>query len=367
MRLSDREIQTCLESGELIVIGPRPDLPFDRYKQVQPCSIDLRLDAHFYRYNSNITQFNVKDLDNIWDYAERFHVEDGQPIVIDPNSIIFGQIYEQLRIPCDVSGKIVGRSRFARLGLSIHATGDFINPEFEGAMPLQIINHNRFPIVIYPYMNICQLVLVKLTSRPIVPYPMKSSNPYHQERVASPSVCQTDAVLQRKPPVPTIHEEVEKRLVDKYLKDQERSELIKGLSINFNEQHKMSQSNSPSTILISGSNIGVFNPGQIIGDVRSTIEAIPSKSETDDIRETLSGILSFVESSRAILSDESQREILEYASDLSKQATLADKHRASKSTLKAMVSGLGELIRTVAAGSSLWVAWGPALKAYFNI
>jgi dCTP deaminase len=162
MRLSDREIHTEIESGNLVVVGPRKDFPFDKYKQVQPCSIDLRLDNLFHRFKEDVRQFDIKDLDHVWDYMSTLQIGDGEPIVINPGEILFGQIYEQLKIPADTSGKIVGRSRFARLGLSIHATGDFINPEFEGAMPLQIINHNKIRIVIYPHINICQLITLHI-------------------------------------------------------------------------------------------------------------------------------------------------------------------------------------------------------------
>ncbi len=77
-----------------------------------------------------------------------------------------GRVYEKLHIPERYAGKIEGRSSFARLGLSIHATGDFINPGWSGFMPLQLYNAGEYPIVITPYLPLCQLMLIPLSGLP---------------------------------------------------------------------------------------------------------------------------------------------------------------------------------------------------------
>lgn len=90
-----------------------------------------------------------------------------------------------------MSARIEGRSRVARLGLTVHCTGDYINPGFAGAMPLQIINHNFFPIVLYPYIGICQMILYELSEVPLVSYLERSSlpyNTYYNETNPSPSI-----------------------------------------------------------------------------------------------------------------------------------------------------------------------------------
>jgi hypothetical protein len=62
--------------------------------------------------------------------------------------------------------KIEGRSSFARLGLTVHCTGDFINPVWDGFMPLRLTNHGTLPIRIAPFFPICQLMIVPLASPP---------------------------------------------------------------------------------------------------------------------------------------------------------------------------------------------------------
>lgn len=124
--------------------------------------------------------------------VERY--EDGQLIVIAPGEVIYSQIYELMWIGDNFSARVEGRSRVARLGLSVHCTGSYINPGFCGAMPLQLINHNKFPITIYPYIGICQLVLFQISGEPLVKYSERSRiyNPYFDERIAGPSVLRPD-------------------------------------------------------------------------------------------------------------------------------------------------------------------------------
>jgi dCTP deaminase len=192
MILSDSDIHDYLDSGELVILGAEPKYPFEASKQVQPCSVDLRLGNRFLRFGNGIDELDVKNIADISNLMEEEIIADQEKIFLLPNSILFGQIYEQLRLPSNCCGYIEGRSRFARLGLSVHVTGGFINPEFEGAMPLQIVNNNNFPIVIYPFMGICQMLLHRISSIPTVPYPRRSNNPYHGELNAGPSFLNQD-------------------------------------------------------------------------------------------------------------------------------------------------------------------------------
>jgi hypothetical protein len=81
-------------------------------------------------------------------------------------SNILAHTYEKLTIPNDCGGKIEGRSSFARLGLGVHFASDFINPGYRGQLPIQLFNYGENDIIIFPYIPICQLVLVKLMNQP---------------------------------------------------------------------------------------------------------------------------------------------------------------------------------------------------------
>lgn len=195
MQLNDKDIYKAMVNGDLLFVGANPKYPFVKDKQVQPASVDLRLGNRIIRFKEDIENFDIKDIKDIEKYLSIQYVNEGEPIEARPNEILFAQVYEQIAIPDYLSARVEGRSRVARLGISIHCTGDYINPGFAGAMPLQIINHNYFPIILYPYISICQMFLYKLTDEPLIPYMQRSNlpyNTYYNETNPSPSILSVD-------------------------------------------------------------------------------------------------------------------------------------------------------------------------------
>ncbi len=198
MQLSDCQIHEAIRTGELAFGCPLVDYPFRPEVQVQPASVDLRLGNRVVRYPKDLTEFNVRDLKTVGDILEVQYIPAGAEIRIGPQEIVFAQVYEQIAIGDRFSGRIEGRSRMARLGLSVHCTGDYINPGFSGAMPLQLVNHNSFTVVLYPFMTVCQLIIYQLTSRPLVSYAERSVLPFNQyygETNPSPSILHKDAEI----------------------------------------------------------------------------------------------------------------------------------------------------------------------------
>jgi deoxycytidine triphosphate deaminase len=188
MYLSDNDIREVLP--ELEFSTDHPDYPFDEKEQIQPCSIDLRLSNVFWSRRRahwvhrilkrgptvDLRQSHVEEIDprREWRKSE---LTDGQSMTIWPGEVLMTRIYESFRVPDEYAGKIEGRSSYARIGLAVHCTGDFINPGWNGFMPLQLVNASPFPIKILPYLPICQLMLVSLSSKP--------SSTYGDEKLAS--------------------------------------------------------------------------------------------------------------------------------------------------------------------------------------
>lgn len=231
MQLNDKDIYRAMVNGDLLFVGADPKYPFVKDKQVQPASVDLRLGNRIIRFKKDIKSFDIKDIKKIEEYLSIEYINEGDAIEVRPNEILFAQIYEQIAIPDYLSARIEGRSRVARLGISIHCTGDYINPGFAGAMPLQIINHNHFAIILYPYISICQMFLYKLTDEPLVPYMQRSNlpyNTYYNETNPSPSNLSADWEDGR-PDNTTILEKKIRILVENYYNtvEQERDYAIK--------------------------------------------------------------------------------------------------------------------------------------------
>lgn len=183
MYLTDHEITTL--EAQLQIEGPNAEHPFESARQIQPCSIDLRVSDVFWKprrrrqlwrklmpwreITIDLGRSNIHVLDPIRDW-KRVVVKEGQFITIKPGHTIMARVYERFRMPSDCAGKIEGRSSFARLGLAIHCTGDFINPGWEGYMPLQLANLGPYPLRLGPYFSICQLMLMRLPSQPTRSY-----------------------------------------------------------------------------------------------------------------------------------------------------------------------------------------------------
>ena len=179
MYLADRELKALLP--ELRIETSHPGHRFLPSEQIQPCSVDLRVSNYFWKPSRrrrrwrrwpwqpppavDLRAAHVHELDARRDWRP-FVLDEGDVETIKPGQILMGRVYERFEVPRSCAGKIEGRSSYARLGLFVHSTGDFINPGWGGYMPLQLFNAGPYPIRITPFLPICQLKLVRLTSEP---------------------------------------------------------------------------------------------------------------------------------------------------------------------------------------------------------
>lgn len=124
--------------------------PFDE-KYVQPSSYDL----HF-RLNKGVIVPPLADETNV--------VENFSRIVLPPNELVLISTMEKVHIPNGYVARVEGVSSLARIGLLVHITSGFIDPNFMGHITLEIVNMNRYPIVLQDGARICQLVVEKLDS-----------------------------------------------------------------------------------------------------------------------------------------------------------------------------------------------------------
>lgn len=188
MYLSDKDIRAKLSEMQIEVNNS--EYPFNPNEQVQPCSIDLRLSNIFWE------PMRVKSIDlrrsRLLDLSPRRYwkkriLQKGECITLKPGRLLLGRIYEKFTIPVDCGGKIEGRSSFARMGLGIHCTGDFINPGYRGHMPLQLFNYSPNPIKIFAYIPICQLMLIRVSNEPLRKYGLEELQSKYMDDDGGPS------------------------------------------------------------------------------------------------------------------------------------------------------------------------------------
>ncbi len=200
MLLSDGDIRRILtdlnfETGD-------PQRPFKPNEQIQPASIDLRLDRCFWfprrsrRKRISFLSASLSELE-MQRLFERRCFRLGEGVTLRPGELVLGRTFETFTLPNGCAGKLEGRSTFARLGLSIHCTGDFINPGWRGRMPLQLVNHGRVPVVLTPYVDICQLLIFRTTALSEKAYGSGELSSKYMNEDGEPSRVWMDARLKK--------------------------------------------------------------------------------------------------------------------------------------------------------------------------
>ena len=183
--LNDAEIRNFLNKGK-IVIEPMPE-----DIQIQPASVDLRLDDAYIIINPmKIPYFDSKG-DNIPDTSKIQRFTKEKPLVLQPHMFVLCQTMEKVKIPPNLLARVEGRSSIGRLGVAIHITAGFIDPGFEGNITLEVVNLNNIPVILYPKQRVCQIVFEELTAESERPYG-SNHNKYQGQRYPTPSAIYDD-------------------------------------------------------------------------------------------------------------------------------------------------------------------------------
>lgn len=131
--------------------------PLD-YSQIGPGSVDLSLGNDFRIFEKHQNIYHIKDDSHFEDVTRAVHVDDGCYVVISPGEMILGITKEKITLSESISGRLEGRSRFARFGLAVHVTAGFMQPGISNQQVLEIVNLGHTPIALYPGTKICQFV-----------------------------------------------------------------------------------------------------------------------------------------------------------------------------------------------------------------
>ena len=149
--LIGNEIKKALQEHR-IAVEPLDD------SQIGPGSIDLSLGNDFRIFEKQQNVYHITDDSHFEDVTRSVHVPDGDYIIISPNEMILGITKEKITLSNDISGRLEGRSRFARFGLAVHVTAGFMQPGISNQQVLEIVNLGHTPIALYPGTKICQFI-----------------------------------------------------------------------------------------------------------------------------------------------------------------------------------------------------------------
>jgi dCTP deaminase len=180
MILSDRSIREAVAAGRITIDPYEP-------ANVQPSSIDIRLDRYF-RVFRNHTARVIDVKENQEDLTELVEIGNDDSFILHPGEFVLGATAERIGLADDLVARIEGKSSLGRLGLLIHSTAGFIDPGFDGHITLELANVANLPITLYPMMKVGQVSFLQMTTPAENPYGSKSAgSKYQGQRGPTPS------------------------------------------------------------------------------------------------------------------------------------------------------------------------------------
>ncbi len=171
--LCRNEIKKLLSTGEL-KIEPMPD-----ETAFGPASVDLTLHNEFRVFkNHGLDVVEVSEGVDFNEFTEKVTVAEGEKLLLLPGCACLAITRETVSLPKNLAGMLEGRSRFARLGLSVHVTAGFISPGVSNRTVLEIFNCSPLALHLIPGVRICQFVFFSVQGD-AEPYSGRFVNQHH--------------------------------------------------------------------------------------------------------------------------------------------------------------------------------------------
>jgi dCTP deaminase len=178
--LSDGSIRKELAQGRIVID------PLDE-SDIQPSSVDLRVDRYFRVFRNDTTPFIDPKLPQE-DLTELVEVADGKAFILHPGEFVLGSTHERVALPDDLVARLEGKSSLGRLGLLIHSTAGFVDAGWDGHLTLELSNVANLPIAIYPGMKIGQISFIRMDAAAEHPYGSETTgSKYQGQRGPTPS------------------------------------------------------------------------------------------------------------------------------------------------------------------------------------
>ena len=148
MILGKEEILKEVKKGNLKIEPFNP-------RNIKGSSIDLTLDNKFRLFTKDVTGE---------DYRKYSKLITKKEIILKPGDFVLGITKERLTLK-KLCGWLQGRTTYARLGLGIHVTANFIHPGVSNKQVLEIKNLNRVNVRIRAGMKVCQVIFEQVEGK----------------------------------------------------------------------------------------------------------------------------------------------------------------------------------------------------------
>ncbi len=177
------DIPMILVDWQLLDRIARGHIRIDPYdpKLVQPNSLDIRLGNHFVWYEPGTGVIDPYNPESISSHTGEVRAD---TFILHPGQFVLAETLECIGLPDNIVATIEGKSSIARLGVTLHQTGGWIDAGFRGTITLEMANVNARPVKVYAGMPIGQLVFYT-TERAENPYYKKGDAKYLDQRQAT--------------------------------------------------------------------------------------------------------------------------------------------------------------------------------------
>jgi dCTP deaminase len=185
--LSDTAIKQRLNEDLIIHPMINPDT------QVACSKVDLHLSGVFYEIRrTTVDSYDPLTTPKGQDFRKEVILPLGESLVLHPGDLILASTFENIKMPRDLLGILQGRSSLGRLGVIVHATASFIDPEFMGTITLEMSNLGHLPVRLYTLARVASLAFlriygdVKHAYRDPLPSPFIATGGERMDHYASP-------------------------------------------------------------------------------------------------------------------------------------------------------------------------------------
>jgi len=151
MALADNEIRDLIKKKDLVIH------PLLEQNQIHSAKVDVRIDNAVY----GIRRLESASFD-AWEddpkkYAEVKKIPFDEKLVLHPYDFMTAPLFEMVKLPNYLVGRLDGRSSLARLGIIVHATAGGIDPGYSGKLVCELVNLGTVPVKIAPLNRIASI------------------------------------------------------------------------------------------------------------------------------------------------------------------------------------------------------------------
>lgn len=144
-----------LTHDEILKLKKNKDISIKPFKMnnLGPASYDITLSNEFRIFKKGT--IDLKKSNNYKKFTKKIK---SNKITLKPNEFILGISKEQIILPKNICGHITGRSTYARFGIAIHISSDFIQPGVNNKQVLEILNVSNNDVILYANTKIAQII-----------------------------------------------------------------------------------------------------------------------------------------------------------------------------------------------------------------